>query len=88
MGPRPPPRPPSSPWLLSGRALSATKSFSARRRRPVHFTRTDLRRGAESQPSLSPDGRSFVRVSSADGTQSDIYLNEWEGRTTETPTDS
>jgi len=46
---------------------------------PVQFTRLTFARGVESQPSLSPDGRSFGYVSSVDGSQQDIYLQRVGG---------
>ncbi|HEV8376563.1 MAG TPA: protein kinase [Candidatus Polarisedimenticolia bacterium] len=46
---------------------------------PVHFTRLTFARGVESQPSVSSDGRSIVYVSSADDTQSDLYLQRVGG---------
>ena len=61
--------------MLPGAAGTATSATPA----PLHFTQLTFARGSESQPSLSPDGRSFVYVSSPDGTQSDIYLQRVGG---------
>jgi len=62
-----------------GRSLPSTAKLSTPAAAPVHFTRLTFSRGMESQPSLSPDGRSFVYVSSAGGTQDDIYLQRVGG---------
>jgi len=62
-----------------GRALPSPATRSASHAVPVHFTRMTFARGVESQPSLSPDGRSFVYVGSADGEQNDIYLQRVGG---------
>jgi len=62
-----------------GRALPSPAKRSASQPVPVHFTRLTFSRGVESQPSLSPDGRSFVYVSSAGGEQDDIYLQRVGG---------
>jgi eukaryotic-like serine/threonine-protein kinase len=75
-------------WILSaaglilaafflGRSLSSADKPSTSA--PVHFTRLTFSRGMESQPSLSPDGRSIAFVSSADGAQDDIYLQRVGG---------
>ena len=62
-----------------GRALSPAARVSSSAPVPVHFTRLTFTRGVEAQPSLSPDGRSFVYVSTAGGEQSDIYLQRVGG---------
>ena len=62
-----------------GRSLPSTAKSSAPAAAPVHFTRLTFARGVESQPSLAPDGRSFVYVSSTDGSQQDIYLQRVGG---------
>ncbi len=65
--------------FFAGRALPSPAKSSASHAVPVHFTRVTFSRGVESQPSLSPDGRSFVYVSSAGGEQDDIYLQRVGG---------
>ena len=62
-----------------GRALAPTAKTSAAAPAPVLFTRLTFARGVEHQPSLSPDGRSFVYVSAAGGEQTDIYLQRVGG---------
>ncbi|HEV8336556.1 MAG TPA: protein kinase [Candidatus Polarisedimenticolia bacterium] len=58
-------------WLPSAAPPSAPAA--------VQFTRLTFSRGIEAQPSVSPDGRSFAYVSSADGIQDDIYLQRVGG---------
>jgi len=62
-----------------GRVLPSAAKHPASPSVPVHFSQLTFSRGMESQPSLSPDGRSFVYVSSAGGDQSDIYLQRVGG---------
>jgi Tol biopolymer transport system component len=62
-----------------GRLLPSATKHPASPPVPVHFSQLTFSRGMESQPSLSPDGRSFVYVSSAGGDQSDIYLQRVGG---------
>ncbi len=62
-----------------GRAIPSGARPSSPTAAPVHFTRLTFARGVEAQPNLSPDGRSFVYVSSPDGEQADIYLQRVGG---------
>jgi len=62
-----------------GRSLPFDAKPSASAAGPVQFTRLTYSRGIEVQPSISPDGRSFVYVNSAGGTQNDIYLQRVGG---------
>jgi Tol biopolymer transport system component len=65
-----------------GRALAPGAGRAAAVPATVQFTRLTFSRGSESMPSLSPDGRSFVYVSSPSGDQSDIFLQRVGGENT------
>jgi serine/threonine protein kinase/Tol biopolymer transport system component len=64
----------------AARSTAATATSTAATPAPLHFTKLTFARGEETQPSLSPDGRSFVYVSRLPGSdQNDIYLQRVGG---------
>jgi eukaryotic-like serine/threonine-protein kinase len=62
-----------------GRVVPSGAGSSPPAPAPVRFSRLTFARGVESQPGLSPDGNSLVYVSSAGGTQNDIFLQRVGG---------
>jgi Tol biopolymer transport system component/serine/threonine protein kinase len=66
--------------FLAGRALTPGSGGSNAALGSARMTQLTFDRGAEYQPSVSPDGRSFVYVSSKDG-DLDIYLRRVGGET-------
>jgi Tol biopolymer transport system component len=67
--------------FLAGRFLSPGGGEGVRGDVPMRLAQLTFDRDLEYQPSISPDGSSFVYVSSADGDDGDIYLRRVGGET-------